>query len=147
MRSAALKTGYNQNDFIDDFTADLEDGTKFRAWYTELRSDTTPGRGDVYIVIAYDREKPFVRTFTIVFEKSKLEASTAITEFDVGANVTYNSYENQQAPTLQKATSGTLDYKLDMETDRFTGTFTADVAKSDASGTFPCTATFDTSLT
>ncbi|MDM8193207.1 hypothetical protein EVS84_19700 [Pseudomonas koreensis] len=147
MSSAALKTGYNQNDFIDDFTADLEDGTKFRAWYTELRSDTTPGRGDVYIVIAYDREKPFVRTFTIVFEKSKLEASTVITEVDVGANVTYNSYENQELPTLQKATSGTLDYKLDTETKRFTGTFTADVAKSDASGTFPCSAVFDTSLT
>lgn len=146
MSSAAMKIDYLHSGINDEFTADLEDGSKFKAMYTELKSATTPGRGDVYIVIAYDREKPYVRTFTIVFEKSKPEASTPITDADVNANVTYNSYQDPVNPTLQKATSGTLTYSLDIENNQFTGSFSANVVKADASDTFPCSATFNTSL-
>ncbi|WP_434589028.1 hypothetical protein J3Q09_14775 [Pseudomonas sp. R4-83] len=143
MSSAAKRVDYTVD---DEFTADLEGGSKFKALYTELTSGTTAGRGEVYNVIAYDRQYKYVRTFTIVFEKSKLDGSLPIKDADVDANVIYNDYEDAENPTLQKATSGTLTYTLDLENMQFTGSFTAEITNADANGTFPCSATFNTSL-
>ncbi|WP_085610393.1 MULTISPECIES: hypothetical protein [unclassified Pseudomonas] len=147
MSSAVRKNNYSsQLAPREEFTANLENGSTFKALYTVLEESTTPGRGDVYMVIAYDRQNTYARTFTIVFKKSTLEGRISITDDDLDSNVIFNNYEDPENPTLQKATGGILSYKLDIAENQFSGSFIADVTKADGSGTFPCTANFDTWL-
>lgn len=148
MSSAAKKIDYSQPEANEDFTANLEDGSTFRALYTELTASTTPGRGDVWIIRAYDRKNIFARTFTITFQKDKLDGDAVITDSDIDgdASLIYNDYEDPQNPTLQKARTGTLQYTLDIENQHFTGTFTANIDKADDSGSYVSNGTFDTVL-
>lgn len=148
MSSAARKIDYSQSKANEDFTANLEDGSTFRALYTELTASTTPGRGDVWVIRAYDRNNIYARTFTITFQKDKLEGDAVITDDDTAghASLIYNDYENPQNPTLQKARTGTLQYTLDVGNQHFTGTFTANIDKADDSGTYESNGAFDTVL-
>ncbi|KAF2395320.1 hypothetical protein [Pseudomonas frederiksbergensis] len=145
MSSAALKSECSFSDPTELFSANLEDGSNFVATVTELRSSTTPGLGDVYVVLATDR-RVATRTFTITFSKDIPATIGKITDDDDETSLIYNNYENLDNPTLQKARTGTIQYALDSGTKRFHGSFNADIDKSDGSGTYLCRGHFDTIL-
>lgn len=147
MSSAAMKLDYNFSEPVVNFTANLEDDSSFSASLTELKSATTPGLGDVWVVVATERKNDAPRTFTIIFSKTiEEETDGKITDDDDQVSVTYNNYENLDNPTLQKARSGTIEYKLDASTKSFTGSFKANIEKHDGSGTYLCDGFFDTVL-
>jgi len=147
MNNAALKTDCTLSEETDFFSANLEDGSSFAALHTELRSDTTPERGDIWVVIASDQRDGTTKTFTITFPKSSEEAIVKITEGDSDASVFYNDYKDIQNPTLQIARAGAIQYKLDTENMTFVGSFNADIDKTDGSETYLCRAHFNTTLT
>ncbi len=86
------------------------------------------------------------KTFTITFEQGKLEAITSITDDDDSVDLFYNDYSVPSNPTLQKAKSGSIQYKLDLNTLNFSGRFNAPIEKSDGSGTYMCNGEFNTQL-
>ncbi|MBC8997539.1 hypothetical protein IAI51_13470 [Pseudomonas sp. N40(2020)] len=130
----------------ETFSANLEDGTNFVATLTELRSSSTPGRGDIWVVIATDRRNDSAKTFTISFAKDIVSSIGKITDGDNEVSLFYNNYADINNPTLQQARAGTIQYTLDLNEMTLRGTFNADIDKSDGSGQYLCTAHFDTKL-
>lgn len=146
MNNAALKTDCTLSEQNEYFSANLEDGSTFNALHTELRSDTTPERGDIWVIIASDRKNGTTKTFTITFPKDSEEGIVKITEGDSDASVFYNDYKDIQNPTFQPARSGTIQYKLDTKDMTFIGSFNAEIDKAGGSETYLCRAHFDTIL-
>lgn len=128
------------------FSANLEDGSSFSATLTELRSSSTPGRGDIWVVIAADRSNNSAKTFTITFSKSSQREIGQITDGDDNVSLFYNNYEDPTNPTLQKARSGTIQYELDLKNMTLIGSFNADIDKADGTGHYLCRGRFDTAL-
>lgn len=146
MSSAAMKLECQFSDPDDTFSANLEDGSDFVATLTELKSATTPGRGDVWVVIATDRNNNSTKTFTINFAKDSEDTIGKITDNDDEVSLFYNNYEDLDNPTLQKARTGTIQYTLDTNTMTFVGSFNAEIDKADGSGAYMCSGHFNTTL-
>ena len=146
MSSAAKKLDYELSEPGVSFIATLEDGSSFSASLTELKSSTTPGRGDVWVVVATERKNGTPRTFTITFSKNIEETDGQITDDDKHTSLIFNNYEDLHDPTLQKARAGTIKYKLDTSTQNFNGSFVARIDKADGSGTYECLGQFNTLL-
>ncbi|WP_085640866.1 MULTISPECIES: hypothetical protein [unclassified Pseudomonas] len=147
MNSSALKV--TDTDPLEVFTAILEDGSEFSATLTEIQSSNSPGRGDLWVVIATEFNGDAAKSFTIVFSKSIDQAIGKITENDVEGEVGlfFNDYSDPDHPTLQKARSGNIQYSLDPQTLHFIGTFNAHIDKADNSGhSFLSKGEFDTVL-
>ncbi|CDF94433.1 hypothetical protein BN844_0864 [Pseudomonas sp. SHC52] len=129
-----------------DFTANLEDNSNFSAALTTLRASTTPVRGDVWVVIATEWSNGKPRTFTITYSRDIKDAIGAeITDIDRHVNLIYNNYEDPDNPTLQKARSGSITYTMG-SSQRFTGSFEANIDKADGNGSYLCRGRFDTVL-
>lgn len=120
-RSLAVQNGL--------FTANLEDNSNFVATITELKSGSSPGRGDIWVVVATDRRNNVFRTFTITFSKNVEDATATITENDEEVNLYFNNYEDLTNPTWQAAKKGTIRYTLNPLTKTFVGNFIADIKK------------------
>jgi len=146
MSSAAMKSECHFSDPDDTFSANLEDGSEFSATLTELKSATTPGRGDVWEVIATDRNNNSTKTFTINFAKGTEDAIGKITDDDDQVSLFFNNYEDLDNPTLQKARTGTIQYTLDTNDMTFVGSFNAQVDKADGSDSYMCSGHFHTTL-
>jgi len=146
MSNTALKARCAPFALDEVFTANLEDGSDFVAAHTELRSSSTPGRGEIWVVIATDRSDNKAKTFTITFPKDIQSNIGKITDGDDEVSLFYNNYEDLANPTLQKARAGTIQYELDLEKLTFIGTFNADIDKSDGAGHYMCSARFNTVL-
>ncbi|MDZ3826400.1 hypothetical protein HV782_014335 [Pseudomonas monsensis] len=150
MSNAALKARCVPSTQEVLFSANLEDGSSFSATLTELRSSSTPGRGDIWVVIAADRSNNSAKTFTITFSKDiqkDIQSEIGqITDEDDNVSLFYNNYEDPTNPTLQKARSGTIQYELDLKNMTLTGSFNADIDKADGSGHYLCRGHFDTAL-
>lgn len=145
MNSAASKSALRATDV--DFTATLEDGSPFRASVTELKSSVTPGRGDIWMVVATEWANGRPRTFTITFSKDRKDVTNEpVTDHDQHATVHFNNYEDPQNPTLQKARSGTITYHLNRTSLNFSGTFQVTMDKADGTGRFQCSGTYNTEL-
>lgn len=145
MSTAALKLENPR----EDFTANLEDGSSFSATFTELKSGNTPGRGDVWIIVATDRTDDATKTFTISFCKDSDEGKVIgkITDSDDEVSLHFNDYSDIQNPTLQVARTGTIQYTFNSTTKTFIGSFNADIDKADQSGnTYLCRGHYDTLL-
>ena len=145
MSSAAMKLECETKFKQDLFSANLEDGSTFIGTTTELISSSTPGRGDIWVIIATDRTD-YTKTITITVSKNVTDTIGKITEDDEEVSLFYNNYINIGNPTFQAATSGTIQYTLDIESATFVGSFNAQIKKSDGNGTYLCTGHFNTSL-
>ncbi|AOE61078.1 hypothetical protein QZH45_18505 [Pseudomonas corrugata] len=146
MSSATTKPAQDALGSEVNFTANLEDASNFSAVMTTLKSSTTPKRGEVWIVVATEWKNDRPRTFTIVFSKEFKEATAAvITANDEHVDLIYNNYEDPDVPTLQRARSGTITYKVGPDMG-FTGSFEAQIDKADGGGSYLCTGQFDTVL-
>ncbi|WP_085657000.1 MULTISPECIES: hypothetical protein [unclassified Pseudomonas] len=133
MNSSALKV--TDTDPLEVFTAILEDGSEFSATLTEIKLEHSPGRGELWAVIATEFNDGAARSFTIKFSKAIDEAIARITDEDGEGDVTlfFNDYSDPERPTLQKARSGNIQYSLDPKTLHFFGTFNAHIDKADGS--------------
>ncbi|WP_434604182.1 hypothetical protein [Pseudomonas sp. R1-7] len=130
-----------------NFTANLEDNSSFNASVTKLESSTTPGRGDIWVVVATEWVGGRPRTFTITFSKDKNQATNeTVTDQDLHATLHFNDYNDQENPTYQKARSGTISYFLDPTTLHFSGSFRVNIDKSDGTGRYACAGEFETDL-
>jgi hypothetical protein len=131
------------------FTANLEEGSTFSATITELKSGHTPGRGDIWIVVATDRTNDATKTFTISFCKDSDEGKVTakITDSDDAVSLFFNNYSDLQNPTFQVARTGTIQYTFSSTEKTFLGSFNADIDKADRSGdTYLCMGHYDTLL-
>ena len=145
MNSAASKSSLATTDV--NFTASLEDGSSFRASVTELKSSVTPGRGDIWMVIATEWVNGRPRTFTITFSKERKDATNEpVTDQDQHATVHFNNYQDPLHPTLQKARSGPITYRFNRANLNFSGTFQVTMDKADGTGRYQCVGVFDTAL-
>lgn len=145
MSSAAMKFVCETEAKQDSFSANLEDGSSFIATSTELRSSSTPGRGDIWVIIATDRTD-YTKTITITVAKDAINTIGEINEADDEVSLFYNNYTNIENPTFQAATSGTIQYTLDIANLTLIGSFNAHIKKSDGKGTYLCTGHINTSL-
>ncbi|UZE20312.1 hypothetical protein LOY70_12185 [Pseudomonas sp. B21-054] len=146
MSSVATNLDYASLKSEVDFTANLEDNSNFSAALTTLTTSTTPLRGEVWVVIAVEWNNGKPRTFTITYSKDIKEAVGAeITDIDRYVNLIYNNYEDPENPTLQKARSGSITYKMG-PSQSFTGSFEAHIDKADGNGSYLCRGRFDTVL-
>ena len=145
MSSAAMKFVCETEVKQDSFSANLEDGSSFIATSTELRSSSTPGRGDIWVIIATDRAD-YTKTITITVAKDVINTIGKINEDDEEVSLFYNNYINIENPTFQAATSGTIQYTLDIENSTLIGSFNAHIKKSEGNGTYLCTGHINTSL-
>ncbi|TFB40871.1 hypothetical protein [Pseudomonas sp. F01002] len=146
MSNTALKARCAPSALDEVFTANLEDSSNFVATLTELRSSSTPGRGEIWVVIATDRRDNNAKTFTITFSKDIQSNIGKITDGDDEVSLFYNNYEDLNNPTLQKARAGTIQYTLNLENMTFIGNFNADIDKSDGTGHYLCRGHFNTVL-
>lgn len=145
MRNAAMKSVCEMEVKQNTFTANLEDGSSFIATSTELRSSSTPGRGDVWVIIATDRTD-YTKTLTITVAKAVTNTIGTINEDDEEVSLFYNNYIDIENPTYQAATSGTIQYNLDIENLTLIGSFNARIKKSAGNDTYLCTGHINTSL-